>query len=71
MSETAIQRVWRFVELAFVTAVTACLLAFVFVLAARGPAALPGAVVYAFAAGFGLEFVASTWRILTLNLTLR
>ncbi len=51
----------RYGQLAFMAAVTTCLLAFVFTQAGRGVAGLPGAVVYAFAAGFGLEFVSSAW----------
>ncbi len=54
-------RVHRLIVLAFMAAVTACLLAFVFGQASRGPAGLPGVVVYAFAAGFGLEFLGSAW----------
>jgi len=54
-------RVHRLAVLAFMAAVTVCLLALVFGQATRGPSGLPGAVVYAFAAGFGLEFVSSAW----------
>ena len=45
----------------FVLAVTVCLLAFVFTQAAKGLSGLPAVVVYAFAAGFGLEFVGAAW----------
>jgi len=54
-------RVQRLAVLAFMAGVTACLLALVFAQATRGPNGLLGAVVYAFGAGFGLEFVSSTW----------
>lgn len=42
-------------------AVTALLLALVADATRRGLAGLPGMVVYAFAAGFGLEFVSASW----------
>ncbi len=51
----------RLASLAFVFAVTTFLLASVFLEAARGPAGIPGTVVYAFAAGFGLEFLGAAW----------
>jgi hypothetical protein len=51
----------RYVVLAFLASMTVCLLAFVFGQAARGVSGLPGMVVYAFAAGFGLEFVGTAW----------
>ena len=54
-------RVQRLAVLAFMAGVTACLLALVFAQATRGPNGLLGAVVYAFGAGFGLEFVSSAW----------
>ncbi len=47
--------------LVFVAAVTTVLLAFVFGQAARGLPGLPGMLVYAFAGGFGLEFLGSAW----------
>lgn len=52
----------RYAQLAFMAAVTALLLALVAEQTGRGPAGLPATVVYAFAAGFGLEFVGSAWR---------
>lgn len=45
----------------FMAVVTGCLLVLVFSQAERGATGLTEAVVYAFAAGFGLEFVGSTW----------
>jgi hypothetical protein len=61
MSEKTIRTARRRAELVFVAIVTACLLAFVFGQATRGPTGLPGVVVYGFAAGFGLEYVSSVW----------
>ncbi len=61
MRETTVQRMNRYVGLAFVAAVTVCLLAFVFGQAAKGLDGAPGMVVYAFAAGFGLEFMGAAW----------
>jgi hypothetical protein len=61
MSAKTMRTKRRYAELVFVALVTACLLAFVFSQAARGPAGLPGVVVYGFAAGFGLEYVSSVW----------
>ncbi|HZI91648.1 MAG TPA: hypothetical protein VFD31_08485 [Thermoleophilaceae bacterium] len=61
MNEKTIRITRRYAELAFVGLATAFLLAFVFSQAARGPAGLPGVVVYGFAAGFGLEYVSSVW----------
>jgi hypothetical protein len=61
MTETTIHRVQRLAVLAFMGAVTVCLLALVFAQATRGSNGLMGVVVYAFGAGFGLEFVASAW----------
>ncbi len=51
----------RYLAVVYVALVTALLLALVAEQASRGPAALPGALVYALAAGFGLEFVWSAW----------
>lgn len=45
----------------FVLAVTFCLLALVFAQAARGVSGAPAMVVYAFASGFGLEFLGAAW----------
>ncbi len=61
MKETILQRVIRSVILAFVAGVTVCLLAFAFGQAPRGASGLPGMVVYAFTAGFGLEFIGAAW----------
>ena len=55
------EKVHRLAGLAFVFAVTTFLLTFVFVEAARGPGGLAGTVVYAFAAGFGLECLGAAW----------
>ncbi len=49
--------------LAFMTLVTGCLLALVFERAATGPASLMDVVVYALTAGFGLEFLISSWPL--------
>ncbi len=54
-------RVHRLMVLAFMGGVTACLLALVFEQATRGPSGLLGGVIFALAAGFGLEFVGSMW----------
>ena len=54
-------RVHRVAVLAFMGAVTACLLALVFEQATQGPSGLLGGVVFALAAAFGLEFVSSVW----------
>jgi hypothetical protein len=51
----------RYVQLAFVATVTAILLASVFEQTGAGIRGIPGMVVYAFAAGFGLEFISSVW----------
>jgi len=61
MSEN-IRRRGRHVELAFMTVVTALLLALVAGESSRGLVGLPGILVYAFGAGFGLEFVSASWR---------
>jgi hypothetical protein len=61
MNEKMIRAGRRYGELAFVAVVTACLLAFVAVEALEGPSSLPGVVLYALAAGFGLEFVSAVW----------
>ena len=55
------ERTSRILVLAYMAAVTAFLLSFAFAAAAKGPSGFPGMVVYALAAGFGLEFVAATW----------
>ena len=51
----------RHLPLVYVGLVTAVLLALVAEHAGRGPAALPGVLVCALAAGFGLEFVYAGW----------
>ena len=61
MTENNMHRVHRLAALAFMGTVTACLLALVFEQATRGPSGLLGGVVFALAAGFGLEFVSSVW----------
>ena len=61
MRENTMHRVHRVAVLAFMGAVTACLLALVFEQATQGPSGLLGGVVFALAAGFGLEFVSSVW----------
>jgi hypothetical protein len=61
MREKATAIAQRHVQLVFVAAVTAILLASVFEQTDAGPAGIPGMVVYAFAAGFGLEFIWATW----------
>lgn len=62
MSDPTRQRGRHYVELAFMTAVTALLLALVAGQTRRGVEGTPGMLVYAFAAGFGLEFVSASWR---------
>ena len=58
MRETTVH---RRLALVYVGLVTALLLALVAEQASRGPAALPGVLVCALAAGFGLEFVCARW----------
>lgn len=53
--------VHRYLPLVYVGVVTAVLLAHVAEQATRGPTAVPGVLVCALAAGFGLEFVWSGW----------
>ncbi len=53
--------VHRWLGPVYVALVTALLLALVVEQASRGPAALPGVLVCAASAGFGLEFVCSRW----------
>ena len=62
MTETTMHKVQRLAILAFMVAVTACLLALVFAQATWGPNGLPGVAMYALGAGFGLEFVISAWK---------
>ena len=61
MRETTMHRVHRVAVMAFVGAVTTCLVALVFEQATQGPSGLLGGLVFALAAGFGLEFVGSVW----------
>jgi hypothetical protein len=58
MSETIFH---RWLGPSYVALVTALSLALVAEAASRGPSALPGVLVYALSAGFGLEFVVSRW----------
>ena len=59
-------RGWRlgrqYTELIFVASVTVVLLALVADLTRYGTRELPPILAYAFAAGFGLEFVSASWR---------
>jgi hypothetical protein len=59
MDETTAERIGRHAEVAFVTAVTAALLALTLYHARRGLSALPNAAVYALMVGFGLEYLRS------------
>jgi len=61
MRENVIGTSWRYGRLAFMTLVTAWLLAAVFVQASRGIAGVFGAMAFALAAGFGLEYVSAVW----------
>jgi hypothetical protein len=61
MREKVTLRAHRYTQLAFVATVTAILLASVFEQTGAGVRGIPGMVVYAFAAGFGLEFISSVW----------
>ena len=61
MRENLISKGSHWGQLAFMAAVTAYLLGAVFVHAARGSSGLTGMVIFAFAAGFGLEFVSAAW----------
>ena len=61
MRRITFRTVGHYLASAFVASVTLCLLAFVFGQAARGVHGLPGMVVYAFAAGFGLEYMGAAW----------
>ncbi len=62
MREMTTYRGRRYLELAFMAVVTAVLLALVADQTHRGFDGLPSILVAAFAAGFGLEFVSSSWR---------
>lgn len=61
MNQKVITTTHRYAQLIFMAAVTAILLASVFEQTAAGFGGIPGMVVYAFAAGFGLEFVSAIW----------
>lgn len=62
MSARAGQQGRRYVELAYVTAVTALLLALVAERTRYGIEGLPSVLVFALPAGFGLEYVGASWR---------
>ena len=51
----------RYAQLTFMALVTAVLLASVYHQTGAGLDGIPGMVVYALGAGFGLEFVAAVW----------
>ena len=59
-------RGWRlgrqYTQFFFMASVTAVLLALVADLTRYGMRELPAILAYAFAAGFGLEFVSASWR---------
>ncbi|MGI8844657.1 MAG: hypothetical protein ACR2HC_00510 [Thermoleophilaceae bacterium] len=61
MRENVIRQSRHYAQLAFMTLVTAWLLAAVFIQASRGVAGIFGVVAFALAAGFGLEFVSAGW----------
>lgn len=61
MNETTARRVQSHAGALFVATVTTCLVAFVLTQMARGLPGVPAALLYAFAAGFGLEFLGSAW----------
>ena len=61
MRDNSMHVVHRLTVLAFMAAVTACLLALVFEQATRGPSGFLGGVGFALAAGFGLEFLGAVW----------
>lgn len=61
MNEKTIETIQRHARLAFMTAVTATMLALTFYHAGRGLPGLPTTVVYALTVGFGLEFLGATW----------
>lgn len=75
MRDKVIRESRHYGQLAFMTVVTAWLLAAVFVQASRGFAGIFGVVAFAFAAGFGLEFITAVWtgrrRTATRGSTLR
>lgn len=61
MGEVSREQLHRIAGLAFVAVVTVCLLALAFASASGGLAAAPATVVYALAAGFGLECCGAVW----------
>lgn len=61
MREQTIKRISRCSQLAFMATTTIVLMALTFDQASRGLEGLPGTVVYALTAGFGLEFIRSVW----------
>ena len=62
MRDTARRNARQYAEFVFVAVVTALLLALVADGTRRGFGWLPAMLVFSFAAGFGLEFVSSSWR---------
>jgi hypothetical protein len=61
MNDKTIETIRRHTRLAFMTLVTATMLALTLHQARRGLPALPTTAVYALTVGFGLEFVAASW----------
>ena len=61
MNSTQMQKSRHFGRLLFMALVTAWLLAAVFSQAAKGPEGMFGAVTFAFAGGFGLEYLCAAW----------
>lgn len=61
MNETTAMTIQRHARMAFMTAVTATMLALTFAQTRRGLPALPTTAVYALTVGFGLEFLAAGW----------
>jgi len=57
MNEKTIETIRRHIRVAFMTAVTAAMLALTFEQARRGLLAFPTVAVYALTVGFGLEFL--------------
>lgn len=61
MKETVIRESGRYGRLVFMAVVTAWFVAAVFVQASQGLQGVPAAVAFAFAAGFGLEYLCAVW----------
>lgn len=61
MDEKKIETIQRHARLAFMTLVTAAMLALTLEHARHGLPALPTTVVYALTVGFGLEFLGAAW----------